>query len=61
MRNRNVPIFCLIFGVMGQGLALAQSSNGAYSVMAEGITSGGGQIGGGNPMTAQTTLGLPAG
>lgn len=47
--------------MMSQGLALAQSSNGAYTVIGETMASGGGQIGGGNPMKAQTVLGMPAG
>jgi len=41
--------------------ASAQSTNGTYTVMHEVVSSAGGQIGGGNPMSAQTILGLPIG
>jgi len=59
MRNRSVPILLLVLAV--PGTVMAQSANGTYMVMQETVTSGGGEIGGGNPMKAQTALGLPAG
>ena len=39
----------------------AQSSNGTHTLIQDTFSSAGGQIGGGNPMRAQTILGLPAG
>jgi hypothetical protein len=60
---RNVPVFLLflLFLLAVAGEAMAQSSNATYMVMQETMTSGGGEIGGGNPMQAKTALGLPAG
>ena len=57
---RNVPIFLSVMVAAAAG-ALAQSSNGTYTITQEAVSSGGGSIGGGNPMSAQTILGLPAG
>jgi len=39
----------------------AQASNGAVTVTHEAMVSGGGQVGGGNPMSAITVLGQPIG
>ncbi len=50
--------YCLVLSAIP---AWSQSSNATYTLMQETITSGGGQIGGGNPMQAQTALGLPIG
>ena len=38
----------------------AQSSNGTYALVQDLVSSAGGQVGSGNPMSAHTTLGLPA-
>lgn len=38
----------------------AQAGNATYTLLQEGMISGGGRVGGGNPMSAQTALGLPA-
>src|SRR3989344_1321669 len=38
----------------------AQGSNGTYTLVQDVLSSAGGRIGGGNPMQAQTVLGLPA-
>ncbi len=46
---------------LGHSVAFAQSSNGTYTLMQDVLSSGGGAIGSGNLMSAQTVVGLPAG
>ena len=62
MENRPGPIFPIFLAVVlaGPASALAQGSNGTYTVIQDMVSSGGGSVGGGNPMRAQTILGLPA-
>lgn len=50
----------LLWCALGAEPVFAQSSNSSYALMQETVSSGGGMIGGGNPMQAQTALGLPA-
>ncbi len=57
----NLCVLCAVCCVLSTRPAAAQSSNGTYTLMQDFVSSGGGVIGGGNPMRAQTTLGLPAG
>ncbi|MBI4342559.1 MAG: hypothetical protein HY599_04255, partial [Candidatus Omnitrophica bacterium] len=59
MKNRTGTIF-LAMVLAGPASALAQGSNGTYTVIQDVVSSGGGSVGGGNPMRAQTILGLPA-
>lgn len=42
------------------GTAAAQSSNGTYTLLVDTVSSGGERIGGGNPMAAQSLIGIPA-
>lgn len=51
----------LLIGLLSTPLAWAQATNGTYTLSQEMVTSTGGTIGGGNPMKAQTSLGLFAG
>ena len=61
MENRTVPVFALVVLVAVGGLNVsAQMGNGTSTVIQELMSSSGGRIGGGNPMAAQTILGLPA-
>ena len=59
MKNRSVPIV-VVAVVLGGWSASAQMGNGTYALLQETASSGGGQVGGGNPMAAHTILGLPA-
>ena len=62
MKNRTVPNFLVtVFLVLVSRMAAAQMGNGTYTLLQETTSSAGGRIGGGNPMAAQTVLGLPAG
>ena len=59
MKKGAAPFF---LGLMlaGPASALAQGSNGTYTVIQDMVSSGGGSVGSGNPMSAQTVIGLPA-
>ena len=61
---RNVPALGLLLGACALALnaatSHAQSSNGTYTVIQDTVSSAGGRVGGGNPISAQTILGLPA-
>lgn len=50
----------LITSLLPAAQALAQSSNGTFTLRQETFTAAGGQVGTGNPTQAQTCLGLPA-
>lgn len=45
----------------GMVSAYAQGTNGVYTLTQDFISAGGGSLGGGNPMQAQTALGVPVG
>jgi len=57
---RNIARLAAVIWTLTTQLVFAQSTNGSYALMQETVSSAGGVIGGGNPMRAQTMLGLPA-
>ncbi len=65
MPNPLFPYACLLFGasalVLNAPLARAQATNGTVTVTQERMASGGGRVGGGNPMSAITVIGEPMG
>src|SRR3989338_651346 len=63
--NRRVVVWFLMLLLTADYCLLstplhAQGSNGTYTLVQDVLSSAGGRIGGGNPMQAQTVLGLPA-
>lgn len=61
MKKSTVPIIAVVLMMVGAAGVAAQGSNGTYTVTQDVMSSGGGQVGGGNPMQMQVSLGLPAG
>lgn len=58
--NKGAAPIVLALLLVGPASGFAQATNGTTTVIQDLVSSGGGKVGGGNPMSAQTIIGLPA-